>query len=137
MKAVLFKSKERFLSFQRKLSEYGIETKILDFDSHEWIAYDYSDIDIFIYYPSFEYSSNHPMALQKVYDNIVFLHENYPHIKMYPDPKLSKYYNDKYYQYLFLTAHNYPVPETKPLFSEESIDLAHKKLGYPTVIKNR
>ena len=137
LKAVLFKSKERFDAFRKKLGEYGAQCAVLDFESNDWVGYDYSNVDILIYYPSFEYSSNHPLALQRVYDNIVFLHENYPQIKMFPDPKICKYYNDKYKQYLFLTARNYPVPETIPLFSKTSVDLAHEKLGYPMIIKNR
>jgi len=137
MKAILFKSKERFPAFQKELSEYGVEVTVLGFDNHEWLAFDYSKIDLLIYYPSFEYSSNHPLALQNVYDNVTFLHDRYPHIMMFPDPGLIKYYNDKYRQYLFLSTNNYPIPETIPLFSQESIDLAEKRLGYPMVIKNR
>jgi hypothetical protein len=137
MKTILFKSKERFPAFQKKLSEYGVDITIFDFDKHDWLAFDYSNIDFLIYYPSFEYSSNHPLALQKVYDNITFLHDRYPHIRMFPDPGLIKYYNDKYRQYLFLSTNKYPIPETIPLFSRESMGLAEKRLGYPMIIKNR
>ncbi len=137
IKAVLFKSKERFLSFQRKLAEYGVDCELFDFEEHDWLEFDFSYTDILIYYPSFKYSSNHPLALQEVYDNIMFIHEAYPHIKMYPDPKIIKYYNDKYKQYLFLKANVYPMPETIPLLSEDSVELAEQKLGYPIVIKNR
>jgi len=56
LKAVLFKSKERFPAFQKKLSEYGVDITILDFDNHDWLDFDYSNIDFLIYYPSFEYS---------------------------------------------------------------------------------
>lgn len=136
-KAVLFKSQERFSAFQQKLSEYGVDTTVLDFETHEWVDFDYNNIDFAIYYPSFKYSSNHPLALQEVYDNLLFIHAEYPNIKMFPDPNGIKYYNDKYRQYLFLTKHGYPIPETIPLFSEKSVDLADKKLGYPMVIKNR
>ena len=137
MKAILFKSQERFSAFKNKLSEYGVDTTILDFEDHEWVNFDYSEVDFIIYYPSFKYSSNHPLALQEVYDNLLFIHSEYPHIKFFPDPNGIKYYNDKYRQYLFLTKHDYPVPETIPLFSEKSAELADKKLGYPMVIKNR
>lgn len=136
-KAVLFKSEERFSSFKKKLSEYEVDCTILDFESQEWIEFDYSNIDFVIYYPSFKYSSNHPLALQEVYDNLMFIYSEYPNIKFYPDPKIIKYYNDKYKQYLFFKAHDYPIPETIPLFSMQSIDLAEEKLGYPMVIKNR
>ena len=137
IKGVLFKSKERFLSFQKKLTEYGVDFEILDFEEHGWLEFDFGDIDFLIYYPSFKYSSNHPLALHNVYDNIMFIHETYPYIKMYPDPKIIKYYNDKYRQFLFLRDHSYPIPETIPLYSEKSIDLVEDKLGYPMVIKNR
>jgi hypothetical protein len=135
--AVLFKSRERFLAFKDKLSEYGVRTTILDFETHEWIEFDYSKIDFIIYYPSFKYSSNHPLALHDVYDNIMFIQSEYPHLKFYPDPNIIKYYNDKYRQFLFLKKHNYPIPETIPLLSEASLDVAEKRLKYPMVVKNR
>jgi glutathione synthase/RimK-type ligase-like ATP-grasp enzyme len=137
MKAVLFKSGYRFKRFKRKLEEYKVDYTVLDFDEHKWLEFDFSDIDIVIYYPSFQFSSNHPLALQKVYDNIIFLSETHPHLKIYPDPGGIKYYNDKYRQYLYLNSNNYPIPETIPLFSEKSIALADEKLGYPMVLKNR
>lgn len=137
MKAVLFRSQERFSAFLSKLKECEIECTILDFEGHEWIGFDYNTIDFVIYYPSFEYSSNHPLALQKVHDNLLFIHSEHPHLVMFPDPNGIKYYNDKYKQYLFLSKHGYPTPETIPLLSESSLDLAEKKLGYPMVIKNR
>jgi hypothetical protein len=137
MKAVLFKSIERFSAFQDKLSEYGVDTIILDFEDQEWIDFDYSNVDFIIYYPSFKYSSNHPLALQEVYDNLLFIHSEYPDVMIFPDPHGIKYYNDKYRQYLFLTKHGYPIPETIPLFSQKSVEMADKKLGYPMVIKNR
>jgi glutathione synthase/RimK-type ligase-like ATP-grasp enzyme len=136
-KAVLFKSRERFTSFQKKLSEYNVDLTILDFDRNDWIEFDFSDIDFLIYYPSFEFSSNHPLALEKVYGNILFIHDAYPHLKIYPDPNIIRYYNDKYMQFLFLKTNSYPIPDTIPLFSEESADSADKELGYPMIIKNR
>lgn len=137
MKAVLFKSKERFASFRKMLEEYGVDCTFLDFSSQEWIDHDYSDTDFLIYYPSFSYSSNHPLALYEVYDNLIHLNRAYPGIKMYPDPKIICFYNDKYRQYLFLKSRNYPIPETLPLFSEESVGLAEERLGFPMVLKNR
>ena len=94
-------------------------------------------LDFVIYYPSFKFSSSHPLALQEVYDNITFLQENWPGLKIFPDPKIVKYYNDKYRQFLFLNRHNYPVPHTIPLFSEDSVNMADRLLGYPMVVKNR
>ena len=134
---MLIKSIERFEPFRKKLEEYDVECAVLDFEQHEWIEYDYSDVDFLIYYPSFEYSSSHPLALHKVYDNILFIQETFPHLEIYPDTNSIKYYNDKYRQYLFLSTRNYPIPETIPLFSEKSVDLAEERLGYPMIIKNR
>ena len=54
LKAVLFKSKERFLSFKKTLENYGVQYDVLDFSNNEWVEYDYSSIDFLIYYPSFE-----------------------------------------------------------------------------------
>jgi len=67
----------------------------------------------------------------------MYIHSKYPQIKMFPDPKIIKFYNDKYKQFLFLKGNDFPIPETIPLFSDESVELAHQKLGYPMVIKNR
>lgn len=136
-RAVLFKSEERFDSFRKKLTQYGIDTTILDFETQDWIEFDFSDIDFIVYYPSFKYSSNHPLALQDVYDNFMFIHSEYPKIRFYPDPKVIKYYNDKYRQFLFLNKHDFPIPDTVPLLSAQSLKLAEKRLGYPMVIKNR
>lgn len=135
--AVLFKSQERFLAFKSTLEKYGVNVIVLDFARHEWIDYDYSQVDFLIYYPSFTYSSNYPLALQKVYDNLMFINSTYPDLKMFPDPKIIKFYNDKYRQYLFLKTQNYPIPLTYPLLSEASLTLADKELGYPMVLKNR
>jgi len=137
LNAVLFKSKERFSSFKKTLNEYGVNCTVLDFLTHEWVDYDYSKIDFLIYYPSFSYSSNYPLALDEVYNNLMYIHEMYPRLIMYPDPKLIKYYNDKYRQYLFLKSHSYPMPLTYPILSKDSIDIVDKELGYPMVIKNR
>ena len=137
LNAVLFKSEERFSSFKKVLEECGCNCIVLDFAAHEWVDYDYSKIDFLIYYPSFEYSSNYPLALYQVHDNLKHIRSMYPNLKMYPDPEIIEYYNDKYKQYLFLKSHNYPIPLTYPLFSEESLKLVSKRLGYPMVIKNR
>jgi hypothetical protein len=137
LKAVLFQSQERFSAFQEKLLENNVEVTVLDFKQQEWIGFDYKAIDILIYYPSFTYSSGHPLALQEVYDNLAFIHAEFPNIRMYPDPGLLKYYNDKYRQYLFLQAHNFPMPATIPLFSHDAVELADQRLGYPMIIKNR
>jgi len=137
MKAVLIKSEERFEAFHKKLAFYGIECTVLDFSRQEWIDFDYSGTDFLIFYPSFEISSNFPVALYKVHDNIMHIHNNYPGLLIYPDPGIVYYYNDKYRQFLFLKTHSFPFPDTVPLLSEECLEDAHHKLGYPMVIKNR
>ncbi len=137
MRAVLIKSEERFEPFLKKLGEYGVECVPLDFSGQEWIDFDYGAVDFLIFYSSFEFSSNHPLALYKVYDNLMHIHRSYPDLVMYPDPGLIYFYNDKYRQFLYLKANGYPIPETIPLFSEHAVDLAHQKLGYPIVLKNR
>ncbi len=137
LNAVLFKSQERFLSFKSMMDEYGINCIVLDFSIPEWIEFDYNGIDFLIYYPSFKYSSNYPLALYEVYDNLMHIKSRYPKLKMYPDPGIINFYNDKYKQYLFLKVNNYPMPLTYPLFSEELVNLADEELGYPMVIKNR
>lgn len=136
-KAVLFKSVERFQPFLKKLQEYGIPTTVLDFEEPGWMQYDFTKSDIVIFYPSFEFSSNSPLALQKVYDDITFLSDAWPHLLCFPDPKVIKFYNDKYRQFLYLNHHGFPIPDTVPLTSLEAVELADKRLGYPIVIKNR
>ncbi|MEZ4600283.1 MAG: ATP-grasp domain-containing protein [Syntrophotaleaceae bacterium] len=136
-RAVLYKSKERFEAFRQKLEYYGIEYTILDFDSHEWMEFDYSKVDFAIYYPSFENASSSPMALYKVHDNIAFLHSEYPELDIYPDPGIVKYYNDKYRQFLFLKKHDFPIPDTIPLYSKQDIEAAETEFGYPMILKNR
>jgi len=137
LKAALFNSRERFSSFKRTLENKSIEFVVLDFENQEWIEYDYTNVDFLIYYPSFEYSSNHPLALNNVRDNMGHISSTFPHLKMYPDPRGFDFYNDKYKQYLFLRRHAYPMPLTYPLLSERSVDLVDERLGYPIVLKNR
>jgi len=136
-KAVLFKSIERFDSFRNKLNEFNVDTIILDFKKQDWYSFDYSTVDFIIYFPSFLYSSNSSLALQEVYDNLIFINEKFPSVRMFPDPRIIKYYNDKYRQFLFLQANDYLIPKTIPLFSQDAVDLADNELGYPMVIKNR
>lgn len=137
LKAVLFRSQERFAAFREKLDHYGVACTVLDFDHAEWRHFDYRSTDIVIYYPSFEYSSNHPSALGRVLDNLRFLHAEHPHIRFYPDPGLFDYYNDKYRQFLYLSRHGFPIPRTIPLVSPKELDRAEQELGYPMVVKNR
>jgi len=135
--AVLFNSDNRFDSFLTKIKNYDINCTVLDFTKPDWIDFNYDNIDILIYYPTFKFTSNHPLALNEVHDNLVFLNKQYPHIAMFPDPPTIHYYNDKYRQFLFLQKNNFPIPPTLPLYSEETVELASKELGFPMVIKNR
>lgn len=137
MKAVLFKSDERFKAFSRRLVEAGVEVIAADFDNSDWIQIDYKKIDIVIYFSSFKYTSNHPLALQAVHDNLNFIYRQNPKICMFPDPNGIPYYNDKYRQFLFLSSHGYPIPDTIPLLSKKDIINAEKQFGYPMVVKNR
>jgi len=135
--AVLFKSDERFSRFREKLSKYDINYTILDFNDAQWMDFDYSNINFLLYFPTFEFTSNHPLAASRVYDNLRFLSTTFPHLRMFPDPNIIQYYNDKYMQYLFLKKHHYPIPRTYPLFSDEYLNIANDDLGYPMIIKNR
>ena len=137
MRAVLFKSVERFDAFKKQLEEHNIETIILDFNYPQWLDFDYKTVDLLIYYPSFQYSSDHPLALWHVYDNLKNISLNNPHLLCYPDPQLLVYYNDKYRQYLFLKENNLPIPLTMPLLSANSVNIAERMFGYPLIIKNR
>lgn len=137
IKAVLFKSEYRFELFEQKLRQCNIEHDILDFNDPQWLQYDFSNIDFAIYYPHFEFTSNHPLAVYQVCDNMTFLQRNYPKLCIYPDPKIIHYYNDKYRQFLFLNYHKFPVPETIPLYSEKVLIDVVDRFGFPLIIKNR
>jgi hypothetical protein len=137
LNAVLFVSKERFHAFREKLEQYQVNVTVLDFSKGEWIDFDYSGIDIIIYYPSFQYSSNFPLALFHVHDNLQHIQSLYPDIEFYPDLEIIRYYNDKYRQFLFLKSTGLPIPQTIPLLSNESVQFVHERLGYPLILKNR
>lgn len=137
MKAVLFKSAERFDAFRKEFERNGVAVDTLDFDSQDWLAYDYSGADICLYFPEFTYSNNHPLALHKVYDNLTYLKREFGHLRMFPDPDMLYYYNDKYRQFLFLRRHGYPAPRTIPLYTREDVDRVGRELGYPMIVKNR
>lgn len=137
MRAVLFRSERRFDAFLSRLREHGVRVDVLDFDQPEWMEYDYAQADFLIYFPQFAFTSNHPQALFRVQDNLDFIHERYPHLGMFPDPKLIRYYSDKYRQLLFLKRSGLPFPETYPLTSAAMVDVAAQRLGYPLVVKNR
>jgi hypothetical protein len=136
-KAVLFKSRERFAAFKEVIERAGIACIVLDFDELDWVDFDYGEVDFVIYYPGFLYSSNHPLALYEVYDNLIHIKKEFPEVQIYPDPKIIWYYNDKYRQYLFLKRHRFPIALTYPLVSKESLDTAEREIGFPMVIKNR
>jgi hypothetical protein len=136
-RAVLFRSEERFDAFLRQFRASGVQVSVLDFDSPEWITFDFRPVDVVVYFPSFAYSSNHPLALGAVQDNLAFLAAEYPHLRIFPDPRVIRYYNDKYRQFLFLRKHGYPIPDTQPLLAEADLDEAARRFGFPMVVKNR
>jgi len=118
--AVLFSSIERFISFKKIIEDYGIKCIVMNFSSQEWLEYDYTGVDFVVYYPSFKYTSNHPLSLHEVHDNLVHIKSMYPTLHMYPDPASSN---------IITTSTNNIVFEKSPLsntlnlslFSEESI----------------
>lgn len=137
LRVVLFRSQRRFEAFQNRLEKSGVHITTLDFDRPEWVEYDYSDTDILIYFPEFVFTSNHPLALYRVHDNLMHIHRLYPHILMFPDPHIVFFYCDKYRQFLFLKSQHFPFPETYALDAQSSLDLVEQRLGYPMVLKNR
>jgi hypothetical protein len=137
LNAILFKSERRQSAFAEALARYGVACEVLDFGDPAWLDYDFRKIDIAIYFPAFEYSSNHPLALYKVQDNLRWIHEMHPHIQMFPDPAGIYYYNDKYRQYLCLKGYRFPTPDTLPLVGPGSLAEAERTLGFPLVLKNR
>ncbi len=136
-KAVLFRSKNRFPAFKQALENNGFKVKVLEFETDEWITFDYSEISLVIYFPEFLFSSNNPQALTLVYNNIAFLNKNFPHIRIFPDPNIINYYSDKYSQYLFLKKSGLPHIPTRPLVSSESLGQACDLFSFPMIIKNR
>ena len=49
LRAVLFKSNERFIAFKKKLENHDVDVTVLDFEEHAWLQFDYSDIDFFVF----------------------------------------------------------------------------------------
>jgi len=137
LKVALFKSDNRFDSFQAKIKEYQLDCQVFDFRDIAWLEADFDSFDIVIYFPTFNFSSNHPLALSAVYDQFMFLKNQYPHLIMFPDPNVVHYYNDKHRQYLFLEKNGFPIPPTLPLYSEKMVAGAARKIGFPMVLKNR
>jgi glutathione synthase/RimK-type ligase-like ATP-grasp enzyme len=137
IQAVLFRSQRRFDAFKARLQKSGVEVTVLDFDTPGWVDHDFTKTDIVIYFPEFAHTSNHPLSLYRVNDNLMHIHRLFPHIRMFPDPNVIPFYSDKYRQYLFLHARGLPHPETYALTSEAALDEVAHRLGYPLVVKNR
>lgn len=137
MKAILVKSAERFEAFRAKLQNYGIETTIIEAGSKNWLNRDFGGYDLLIYFPTFQFSSNSPLAHRHVVDFIRHMHLTYPTMAIFPDPLVIDYYNDKYRQFLFLKSRSFPIPPTVPLESSSAVEEADQTLGYPMVLKNR
>lgn len=137
MRAVLFRSQKRFDAFHECLRDSGVDVTVLDFDAQDWVDIDFDGVDIVIYFPSFEFTSNHPQALTRVTDNLMTIHRLYPHLRMFPCPNVIPYYSDKYRQWLFLRSRRMPMPETYAMTSERSLDVIARNLGFPLVVKNR
>jgi hypothetical protein len=137
VKAVLFRSERRFDAFHKRLRDSGVEVTVLDFDMPDWVDFDFSGFDIVIYFPAFEYTSNHPQALTRVQDNLMHIHRLNPHLRMFPCPNVIPFYSDKYRQSLFLRSKGLPFPETYAMSSEQSLDEIARRLGFPLVVKNR
>ena len=136
-KAVLFQSERRFDAFHKYLYMNNYSVVVLDFKKLEWITYDYSDVDLIIYFPNFLFSSNSPVALSFVQDNLFSISKKFPNIKMFPDPNGIQYYSDKYRQFLFLKNTNLPIIPTIPLLSYDMLKMSIKTFNFPLIIKNR
>jgi len=136
-KVVLFESGNRFDLFFDELRRYNVDVTTLSFEDSDWINFDFSDITLTLYYPTFQSSSNDPMALRWVKDNIAHLSRSYPNMQVFPDPRVIPYYCDKYRQYLFMRQNGLPIPKTIPIESEDDAIRAVNELGFPLVIKNR
>ncbi len=137
MKAVLFKSHTRFNAFKKKLESKGVDVVVLDFNDDKWLDFDFSGVDMAIYFPAFEFVSSHPDALYKAKINLTHLSLMHPHIRIFPSPSLMSFYADKYPQYLFLKAHKVPMPETYAVTGKACLKIIEEKLGFPLVVKNR
>ena len=135
--AVLIVDGHRESEFRRRLEEEGVSVRKMSFTDGDWNGFDFSDVDLLICWPNFQYSSNHPQALRYVKDNLLLIHRRYPHLRMFPDPGLIPYYGDKYLQHLFLEREGFPVPRTMALEKPEDAERAFDLLGSPVVVKNR
>jgi hypothetical protein len=136
--AGLVRSPERFDAFHRELTDNGYEVREISFDDQAaWSTFDFGQLNLLIFFPSFQFSSSHPLALRHVQDQLAEIHRQYPTLPMFPDPALIPYYCDKARQHLFLVRAGLPVPRTVLLESDLAVDQAEQELGFPVVLKNR
>jgi hypothetical protein len=136
-RAVLFKSVRRHESFAHELRAAGCEVVPLDFAEPAWRSFDFSTVDIVVYFPHFQHSSNHPLALRWAIDDLAWIARRHPHLKVFPDPALFEYYGDKYRQFRHLTANGLRAPETYAVEDARQAVAAAATLGWPVVVKNR
>ena len=135
-RVALFRSDNRFEAFFEKFKDYGCTVEIMDFRKPDWNRSDFGSFDLIFYYPTFQNSSNHPLSLRWVKDNLAHIHRCFPAVPMFPDPNMLCFYGDKYLQHLFLDFKGLPTPRTIALEGRDAIEQA-AEFGFPLVVKNR
>jgi glutathione synthase/RimK-type ligase-like ATP-grasp enzyme len=136
-RAVLFKSLRRYESFAAELHRAGCEVTTLDFEEPAWREFDFAAADVLIYFPHFQHSSNHPLALRWAIDDLAWIARRHPRLRIFPDPALLEFYSDKYRQFRHLQAHGLPIPETYAVETPAQALAASAALGWPVIVKNR
>jgi hypothetical protein len=137
MRAVLFRSLRRFDSFHQELLRAGCSVDVLDFTDQAWRSYDFANAQIVIYFPHFQHTSNHPLALRWANDDLAWIANKFLHLRVFPDPGQLLYYGDKYRQHRHFLEHRLPVPETHAVESPEQALEVAARLGWPLIVKNR
>jgi hypothetical protein len=136
-RAVLFKSLRRFDSFAAELRTAGCDVTVLDFEQQDWRGFEFGAVDIAVYFPHFQHSSNHPLALRWAVDDLAWIARRHAHLKIFPDPALLEFYGDKYRQLRHFAAHGLPIPESYAVETPAQALDAAAALGWPVIVKNR
>jgi hypothetical protein len=136
-RAVLLKSLRRFESFAAELGRAGCEVITLDFDESGWREFDFGSADILVYFPHFQHSSNHPLALRWAIDDLAWIARRHPRLRIFPDPALLEFYGDKYHQFRHMKVQGLPIPETWAVETPAQALEAGTALGWPLIVKNR
>ena len=128
---------KRFRFMKKRLDVNNIPYQILDFGDPDWIEFDFRNAETLFCFPIFAKNTATADSVYQSQSNIKYIADHFPHLRIFPDPNLIDFYNDKYNQYLFLHSYRFPIPPTIPITSIDQVDTVIQEIGLPLVLKNR